>query len=80
MTKNHIIKLAETYGAKLNLSHWAVSMRILKKGDFFLRLNNGRDCQTGTANKVLVWFSTNWPTDLDWPSDIPRPEKAEDAA
>lgn len=55
-------------------------MRIMKKGDFFRRLNRGGDCQTATANKAMSWFSNNWPADLDWPKDIVRPEKKKDAA
>jgi len=80
MTPDHLIKLADLYGNHHNLTHWAVSMRMLKKGDFFQRLKNGGDCRTVTANKVVEWFSANWPADLEWPADIPRPSTKEDAA
>jgi len=55
-------------------------MRVLKKGNFFQTLKDGRDCRTTTANKVINWFSTNWPDGLEWPADIPRPSTKEDAA
>lgn len=31
------------------------------------------------ARKALQWFSDNWPLNLEWPSDIPRPVPTPDS-
>ena len=43
------------------------------------RLHEGR-VTFGTAQRVTQWLSDHWPTDLDWPSDIPRPPPTEKEA
>lgn len=77
-----VFALCEAYGQHMGVTHWAISMRILGKGDFFHRLDQrsrtgkiGR-MEVGTYERVLDWFSDNWPTDLEWPEDIPRPSVA----
>lgn len=66
--------LAETMAAHQGVTHYAISMRALGKGDFFKKLMAGGDCRTVTAARVLDWFANNWPTDLEWPRAVPRPE------
>ena len=68
----YLIQLADLYGRHLGITHWAVSYRIFRKGDFFSRIQSGKDCTLKTCARVLQWFSDNWPADLPWPSDIPR--------
>jgi hypothetical protein len=75
-----IIHLSQSLSAHLNKSHWAISMRIFRKGDFFRKLEAGADCQIGTALKALQWFADNWPEDLDWPKGVYRPEKTRSVA
>lgn len=46
-------------------------------GSFFVRLPEAE--KTFTIRKyddVIGWFSSNWPADLAWPDDVPRPEAA----
>lgn len=72
-----LITLAETMAAHQGVTHFAISMRALGKGDFFKKLMVGGDCRTATAARVLAWFSDNWPdADLTWPPHIPRPPKS----
>lgn len=75
MDQRHaLITLAETLAAHQGVTHFAISMRALGKGDFFRNLKEkGYDCRTRTAARLMSWFSDNWPSDLAWPSDIPRP-------
>lgn len=69
-----LIKLAEGLAAHQGVTHYAISMRALGKGDFFKKLIElGHDCRTRTAVKLFQWFSDNWPADLEWPADIARP-------
>jgi hypothetical protein len=60
---SHLVELAQTLAAHEGVGHFAISMRIFGKGDFFHRLltNRKADCQTRTAVRALSWFDTNWP-------------------
>lgn len=78
--RTELIELAEAYAAHVGITHWAVSMRIFKKGDFFGKLMKGSDCRTRTAVRANQWLSDNWPSDLAWPGNIPRPTPTEEAA
>lgn len=79
--RQSLITLAETLAAHQGVTHYAISMRALGKGDFFKNLrDNGADCRTLTAAKVVRWFDANWLTDLEWPRSIPRPEKSKEVA
>ena len=76
-----LITLADTLAEHLGLTHFAISMRAMRKGDFFKRLkDHDADCRTQTAARLFDWFSQNWPADLAWPRDIPRPPKAKKEA
>jgi hypothetical protein len=71
--KRHMLTLAASLGAHENLTHWAISMRFCRKGDFFDGLLRGGDCRTETYERVMLFFAGNWPADLQWPTDVPRP-------
>ncbi|MEL6639747.1 MAG: hypothetical protein AAFN63_11340 [Pseudomonadota bacterium] len=76
----NILILADRLGAHLGITHWAVSMRVSSKGDFIHRLIEGCDLRTKTAARVMREFDDIWPDDLEWPSNIPRPEQLKEAA
>ncbi|OJY33182.1 MAG: hypothetical protein BGP11_05520 [Rhodobacterales bacterium 65-51] len=78
--KQALIILADTLAQHQGVTHFAISMRALGKGDFFKKLKDGHDCRTATAARVLAWLGRYWPADLAWPTDIPRPPKSKDAA
>ncbi|MCW1934090.1 hypothetical protein [Pararhodobacter zhoushanensis] len=69
-----LITLATTMAVHHGVTHYAISMRALAKGDFFSKLIAGGDCRTATAGRLMAWFDENWPADLEWPCDIPRPQ------
>jgi len=75
----HILDLTERLAAFENISHWTVSYRIFGKGDVLKRLRAGSDLHTRVAERALATIAEMWPADLEWPSDIPRPERAEPA-
>lgn len=79
-TTKNLVRLADLLAEHLSVTHWAVSYRITGGGRFFQRLANGGDCNTRTADAVLRRLSEQWPEDLEWPTDIPRPPRTEDAA
>jgi len=80
VSKVALITLAETLATHQGVTHFAISMRALGKGDFFKKLMAGGDCRTATAARVVTWFDANWPSDLEWPADIPRPKQKKEVA
>lgn len=80
VTKTALITLANTLAHHDGVTHYAISMRALKKGDFFKGLMEpDADCRTRTAARLFIWFDANWPSDLEWPRDIPRPKSKQEA-
>ena len=70
-----LTSLALILAAHEGNTHFAISMRIFGKGDFFHGLlTKKRDCQTKTAERAFAWFDANWPEDLAWPDHIARPK------
>ncbi|MDF3420188.1 hypothetical protein HKX23_17705 [Sulfitobacter sp. KE29] len=68
------------YSCHSGLSLATVSTYAANDGKFFRRLDEGAGCTLKTAERVVEWFAANWPDDLEWPRDIPRPSKKKDAA
>jgi hypothetical protein len=73
--KQNLLRLSRDLAAHQGVTHWAISMRLFGKGDFFHRLENGGHPRTDTYEKALGLFSQIWPADLEWPRDIERPKK-----
>ena len=80
MQPKELMTLADCYTGHVGLTLSTVGAYSANDGKFFVRLRDGYDCRTKTAQKVANWFSTNWPADLEWPRDIPRPTPATDAS
>lgn len=80
MTYDHLIQLADRYGAHTGLSDMTIAKRVGSHSRLFGRLRAGHGCNVTTFNAVLGRFSSIWPEDLQWPSDIPRPKKSKEAA
>ena len=47
----------------------------LNDNTFFQRIERGDGFNVKTYDRLLQWFSDNWPEggELDWPSALPRP-------
>lgn len=73
--KHALITLADTLAKHQGVTHFAISMRALGKGDFFKKLKDGGDCRTTTASRVLTWFDQHWASDLEWPKGVERPSQ-----
>lgn len=80
MNTDTLINLAAMYSSHSGLSSATVSTYAANDGKFFRRLDQGAGCTLKTAERVVEWFAANWPDDLEWPRDIPRPPKKKDAA
>lgn len=75
MEQTNLIKLAELMARHISRSEATVSTWCVGHARLFKRLRENQGCTIKTANRALHWFHTNWPEDLEWPSDIPRPKK-----
>ncbi len=79
MRPSDLVRLSFLMECHLGVTHWAVSMRVASKGDLIDRFKAGGDARSATIIKALQRFSDIWPTDLEWPSDIPRPDPSQEA-
>lgn len=80
MEPKHLITLAETLSGHIGrseqtISNWAAGHALL-----FKRLRADKGCTWRVMKKTAQWFSDNWPEDLEWPRDIPRPSAKKRAA
>ncbi|WP_411836737.1 hypothetical protein [Paracoccus sp. ME4] len=76
MSIEAVLKLADLYVEHSGLKQSTVSTYAAGDGKFFGSLESGMaGCTFRRADKVTAWFSENWPADLEWPRDIPRPTK-----
>ncbi len=73
MNTGTIIMQAEAYCAHTGRTLSTVGSYAVRDGKFFDRLKNGGGCTLRTADRVIAWFSDNWPSDLAWPSEVARP-------
>lgn len=80
MDKQQLVRLAENYAAHFGLTLSTVSTYAANDGKWLSGLKGGTSCTLRKASSVIGWFSQNWPADLAWPADIPRPSKPKDAA
>ncbi len=80
MQATDLLTLSKALAQHRNWSLSTVSIYAANDGKFFQRIEAGGGCTLRTAHRVVTWFSTNWPDDLAWPRDIPRPPKTKEAA
>ena len=74
MDYEHLIKVAEPLAIFLGRSEATLSNKCMGHARFFSRLRKGLGCSVTSYNKMMQWLSDNWPEDLEWPADIPRPK------
>ena len=80
MISEHLITLVETMSEHVGRSEATLSNKAAGNATLFERLRTGKGCTIRTAQRAVLWFSDNWPADLAWPKDIPRPSKVRNAA
>lgn len=78
----NILFLADAYGSHVGVTLSTVSNRACGRGAFLPGLRDRMDdpeLDVGVRRlrNTLQWFSVNWPEDLEWPADIPRPPAPE---
>lgn len=74
-TYTHLLQLAQAMQAHTKLALATLSNRAVGRANLFSRIQNNKGCTVDTAVTAFRWFSENWPADLEWPRDIPRPPR-----
>jgi hypothetical protein len=75
-----LLNLIDRYCTHTGLSDARVSTQIFNHGNRIKQIREGAGFTVASFERALNWFSTNWPTEIDWPTDIPKPEIHHDAA
>lgn len=65
--------LSEQFAAATGRSVSTVARLATGSGTTVQRLRAGCAITTRRADRALQWLSDNWPADLSWPAEIPRP-------
>ncbi len=71
--------ICDHYRAAAGRSEARISDLACANPYLFKRLRANKGCTIATYNRVVSWFSDNWPDGLQWPADIPRPLPTHDA-
>ena len=72
--RNHLVLVAEAYGAATGLSLSRISTIVLNGGSRLPDIASGRsDITLGKFEDAMRWFSANWPADAAWPDGVARP-------
>ena len=70
----NILFLADQFAAFRSLARSTVSLYATGRGAYLAELEAGTVGLTlRRRDNILRWFAENWPADLEWPADIPRP-------
>lgn len=73
---DRLLHVANLYCGARKLSHGRVSTLIFGGGDRLSGIAEGKDLNTRSFERAMIWFSANWPADLAWPEGIERPAPA----
>lgn len=65
---------AETFAAHVGRSEVTIAKWCGVHTRLFRRLRAGEGCRVDTYNKALRSIAERWPSDLEWPRAVPRPE------
>lgn len=71
--KDQLLAVSTAYATAINRSVARVSTIVFGAGNAISRLHEGADMGSERIHDGLQWFSDHWPSDTEWPADIPRP-------
>ncbi len=78
MMTQQIVQLADRYSKHEGMAVSTLSMRLFCDSRKIDNLRDGKDLLTKRFEAAVRFFDQNWPSSLEWPSDIPRPSVAEE--
>lgn len=74
--RENLLDLAASYKDATDASYASIGQGALNDNTFFSRIQAGKGFTIGTFDRVVAWFSNNWPDDRAWPEGIERPAPA----
>ena len=74
MSSHQIVLLLHLMAHHTGRTPGTVGHMVSGRRDTYPRLARGHDLVSRRATQIMQRLSDHWPADLDWPSDIPRPE------
>lgn len=77
----HTARLIRLYATATDRAISTVSRLATGSGATYTRLiaDPPKPITINRLHRIVQWFSDNWPADLPWPHDIPRPAPAPDS-
>lgn len=69
----HLLCLANAYQRATALEDVTLSHRVFGDSKKLAALRSGADITVTRFNNAIIWFSANWPADLEWPEQVFRP-------
>lgn len=78
--RQHLVTCAAAFCEAADTTLPSIGQRALNDNTFFARIARGQGFTVRTYDKVMGWFSAEWPTGTAWPTGIARPTPAEVAA
>ena len=71
--KNNIFTLADAYTNRKKICVATAIAYSSNNPNLFKRIKAGGTMTIDTYQRIIHWFSANWPSDLAWPDEIERP-------
>ena len=79
--RTHLLDLSRTFSDATKISPATVGKRALNDNTVFARLAAGdMGFNIRTYDRLVGWFSDNWPEDSEWPEGIERPVRSDTVA
>ena len=73
MYSTQLVQLGRMYALRRGITLSTAGRLLANHGAFFTRLLSGHTVTEARAERVARSMSHQWPIDLAWPADIPRP-------
>jgi light-regulated signal transduction histidine kinase (bacteriophytochrome) len=71
--RSNLIDLAAVFEQGAEVSRATIGKRALNDNTFYARIETGAGFNIKTFDRLIQWFSDNWPADVTWPAGIDRP-------
>lgn len=78
--RQNLLDLAAAFEAGAAVTAPTIGKRALNDNTFYARLESGAGFNIKTYDRLVGWFSENWPDDLEWPASIERPARMAEAS
>ncbi|GEP11796.1 hypothetical protein [Methylobacterium gnaphalii] len=74
--KQQVILVSEVYCRAVGRSENRVSTVVFGAGHRIKGLRQGKRMSSDGLEDGLAWFSSHWPPEVEWPSQVTRPATA----